>query len=186
MVVFCPTLDNLISIYLTLYLVPNTGLSIITVVKQLYSQISTVDLYKSGINEMLELLPAALATELLICPDSLSCENVLSADPHILHGVTVNLQIRGQNDWKWMGSMIINRSWVTNCGAWSWALGEAIINFRALQRIRRSLGRRVLTLHPSFVQSWKYINQSVWAEMTLKFITTRLCDIDGKPIESNA
>lgn len=47
---------------------------------------------------MLELLPAALATELLICLDSLSRKNVLSADPHILHGVTVNLQIRGQND----------------------------------------------------------------------------------------
>lgn len=109
---------------------------------------------------MLELLPAALATELLICPDSLSYKNVLSADPHILHGVTANLQIRGQNDWKWMDGMIINRSWVTNWGAWSWVPGDIIINFRALQRIRRSLGRRVLTLHPSFVQNWK-VHKSV-------------------------
>lgn len=33
MVVFCSTLDSLISIYLTLYLVPHTGLSVITEVK---------------------------------------------------------------------------------------------------------------------------------------------------------
>lgn len=68
-----------------------------------------MDLYKSGINEMLELLPAALATELLICPDSFSYKNFLSADPHILHVVTVDLQIRGQNDRNWMDGISINR-----------------------------------------------------------------------------
>lgn len=116
---------------------------------------------------MLKLLPAALATELLICPDSLSCKNFLSADPHILHGVTVDLQIGRQKEWKQMDGMSINRSWVTNCGAWSWALGKAI-KFQNPSK-GKELSRKkclILILCSSFIQSLKCINQSAWAETT--------------------